>query len=596
VKEQNTQQQNPERAINTEGTLKRLIKRLARYKSTLIPVYILGIIGIILTSIAPKLIGNITTIIFGNVANRQSISFEKIIPIIQILVVLYIVSSIFTYLQSYVATKVSQNVIYNLRRDIDKKLSKLPLSYFDTKTHGEVLSNVTNDVETINTSLLQILTQIITTVVTIISVLIMMLTISPIMTLIAFITIPLSMIFIKIILKKSQVYFKGQQADLARINSHIEEMYSGNEVIQIYNKQENSINKLEVINTNWYKNAWKSQFSSGAIMPIIQFIGNLNYVAIAVGGAILSINGRISVGNIQAFIQYVRQFNQPIVQISNIFSVFQSVVAAAERIFILLDQTEEVAETTTPVKLENITGNVTFSNIHFGYTKNDELINGVSFEAKSGQTVAIVGPTGAGKTTLVNLLLRFYDITSGDILIDGVSIYDMTRSHLRSHFGMVLQDTWLYNASIMDNIRYSNSQATDEDVIMAAKSSYTHHFIETLPNGYDFVLNEDASNISTGQKQLLTITRAILANPNILILDEATSNIDTRTEVLIQKAMNKMMDNRTSFVIAHRLSTIRDADLILVLKDGNIVEQGNHTDLLLTGGYYSELYNSQFEK
>lgn len=582
--------------INTKDTLKRLILRLKPFKISLAIVYTLGIVGIVMSTISPKLIGNITTVIFTNVMEHQRIDFDKIFSIIYVILTLYVFSAVFTYLQSFVAAKVSQSVIYNLRKDIDEKLSKLPLNYFDTKTHGEVLSNVTNDVETISTSLLQILTQIITTVVTILSVFIMMLTISPMLTFIVFFTIPLSTLAIKFILSRSQRYFKGQQNELSHLNGHIEEMYSGNEIIHIYNKQDDSIEKLKRINTDWYKNSWRAQFFSGAIMPIISFIGNIGYVVIAIIGSILAIKGNITVGEVQSFIQYVRQFNQPMTQIANIFSVFQSVLAAADRIFNLLDQKEEEPDTKTPIVLENVKGNVSFSDVHFGYEKGNELITGVSFSAEKGQTVAIVGPTGAGKTTLVNLLLRFYNIDSGDILIDGVSIYDMTRKDLRSSFGMVLQDTWLFNATIKENIRYSNESATDDEIITASKASYAHHFIKTLPNGYDFVLNEDASNISAGQKQLLTIARAILADPTILILDEATSNIDTRTEILIQKAMNKMMQGRTSFIIAHRLSTIKDADLILVLRNGDIVEKGNHEQLLANGGYYSELYNSQFEQ
>lgn len=582
--------------INTKDILKRLILRLKPFKISLAIVYTLGIVGIVMSTISPKLIGNITTVIFTNVMEHQRIDFDKIFSIIYVILTLYVFSAVFTYLQSFVAAKVSQSVIYNLRKDIDEKLSKLPLNYFDTKTHGEVLSNVTNDVETISTSLLQILTQIITTVVTILSVFIMMLTISPMLTFIVFFTIPLSTLAIKFILSRSQRYFKGQQNELSHLNGHIEEMYSGNEIIHIYNKQDDSIEKLKRINTDWYKNSWRAQFFSGAIMPIISFIGNIGYVVIAIIGSILAIKGNITVGEVQSFIQYVRQFNQPMTQIANIFSVFQSVLAAADRIFNLLDQKEEEPDTKTPIVLENVKGNVSFSDVHFGYEKGNELITGVSFSAEKGQTVAIVGPTGAGKTTLVNLLLRFYNIDSGDILIDGVSIYDMTRKDLRSSFGMVLQDTWLFNATIKENIRYSNESATDDEIITASKASYAHHFIKTLPNGYDFVLNEDASNISAGQKQLLTIARAILADPTILILDEATSNIDTRTEILIQKAMNKMMQGRTSFIIAHRLSTIKDADLILVLRNGDIVEKGNHEQLLANGGYYSELYNSQFEQ
>lgn len=581
---------------NIGGTIKRLIKRLSKYKLSLLFVYILGIAGIIMTAMSPKFIGNITTIIFSDVTNGRSISFSKIMPIIYFVLILYVFSALFTYLRNFVSTKIAQSVIYSLRKDIDEKLSRLPLNYFDTKTHGEVLSNVTNDVETINVSLLQILIEVVTTIVTILSVFIMMITISPILTIVVSATVPLSILAIKLILNKSQRYFKGQQKELSNLNGHIEEMYSGNEIIHIYNKQNDSIKRLNEINKEWYKNSWKAQFLSGLIMPIIQFIGNIGYVAIAIVGSSLAIKGSITVGEIQAFIQYVRQFNQPMMKIANIFNVFQSVLAASERIFDLLDETEEVPETTTPKTIENVSGNVSFEDVYFGYEEGQELITGVSFSVKKGQTIAIVGPTGAGKTTLVNLLLRFYDINSGDILIDNISIYDMTRSDLRKSFGMVLQDTWLFNSTIKENIRYSNINASDDDIINASKASYAHHFIKTLPNGYDFVLNEDASNISAGQKQLLTIARAILSNPSILILDEATSNIDTRTEILIQKAMKKMMENKTSFIIAHRLSTIKDADLILVLNRGNIVEKGNHDTLLKVGGYYSELYNSQFEE
>ncbi|MGL5972602.1 MAG: ABC transporter ATP-binding protein [Oscillospiraceae bacterium] len=583
-------------AKDKKGTIKKLFSYLRPYRVSLVVVYIFGIVGIILNSIAPKLIGDITTELFESVSNKSAIKFEVIYQLLILIILAYIFSSIFLYLQSFVITKISQKTIYQIRKDIDYKISKLPLNYFDTKTHGEVLSNVTNDVETINTSLAQILIQVITTIVTIISVLFMMFTISPILTGVIIVTLPLTMFSVKFIVSKSQVYFRGQQKELSMLNSHIEEVYSGHEVVKIFCREKDSIEKLDEINERWYQNSRRAQFISGAIMPVVTFVGNIVYVLIAIIGGFLAANNNMTVGGIQAFIQYTRQFNQPIMQIANIINVFQSVIAAAERIFDLLNQKEEESDIEDSVKIEDVKGSVKFSDVKFGYNEDNVLINKLSFEVKAGNTVAIVGPTGAGKTTIINLLLRFYDIQKGDILIDGISVYKMKKTDLRNIFGMVLQDTWLFNGSIKENIRYGKENATDEEVINAAKSAYADYFVSTLPNGYDFILNEEASNISAGQKQLITIARAMLSDPNILILDEATSNVDTRTEVLIQKAMNKLMRDRTSFVIAHRLSTIRDAESILVLKDGDIVENGNHKELVAQGGYYSELYKSQFEQ
>lgn len=580
---------------NKKKIFVRLLSYLKKYRFSLIFVNLFCVIGIILNAISPKLSGNIITQIFNDVNSNKAIDMNFVFNTLAFIALIYLFSSIFLYLQSFIITKVCQNAIFNLRKDIDNKLVSLPLSYFDSNTKGNILSTITNDVETINSSLQQMLTQVINTFVTLISIIVMMLTISPLMTFIIFLTLPLTGLFTKKVISKSQVYFMSQQNMLAQINSHVEEMYSGHQIITLFNKEKQSIDKLREINEEWYGYSYKAQFLSGLILPIVHFISNIGYLAVAVIGSILAINNYITVGNIQSFIEYVRQFNHPISQVANIFNMFQSTLAASNRIFSLLDEEELVLDKEHLASLDDVSGNVEFKNVKFGYRPEKILINDISFSVESGKTVAIVGPTGAGKTTIINLLLRFYDVNSGNILIDGTSIYDVTRHDLRKHFGMVLQDTWLFNGTIRENIRYSNLNASDEDVENAAKASYAHHFIQTLPGGYDFVLNEEVNNISEGQKQLLTIARAILSNPKILILDEATSNVDTRTEILIQKAMNKLMQGRTSFVIAHRLSTIRDADMILVLKDGDIVEKGSHDYLLENGVYYKELYKSQFE-
>jgi ATP-binding cassette subfamily B protein len=493
-------------------------------------------------------------------------------------------------------TDISQKVTYQFRKDISEKIHRMPMNYFDTTSHGEILSRVTNDVDTLSQSLNQSLTQLITSVVTIIGVLIMMLRISVSMTLLALLILPLSGIVVGKVMKKSQKYFKQQQEYLGHVNGQVEEAYGGHNIVKVFNKEESSIIEFNEKNEKLYESAWKSQFLSGLMMPVMQFIGNIGYVGVAILGGYLTIKGKIKVGQIQSFFQYIRNFTQPIAQLMQVANMFQSTAAAAERVFEFLAVEEEVQTVENPVSIEGLQGSVEFKDVHFGYNPDKIIINDFSAKVYKGQKIAIVGPTGAGKTTMVKLLMRFYDINSGEILIDGHNIQDFNRSDLRKLFGMVLQDTWLFNGTIMDNIRYSKLGATDDEVIKAAKAAHVHHFISTLPDGYNMVLNEEASNVSQGQKQLLTIARAILADPKILILDEATSSVDTRTEILIQRAMDSLMKGRTSFIIAHRLSTIRDADLILVMNEGDIVEQGNHEELLAKGGFYANLYNSQFEK
>ena len=501
----------------------------------------------------------------------------------------------FGIIQGYIISGVAQKVSYNFRKEIDEKINRMPLKYFDKTTHGEVLSRITNDVDTVSQTLNQSMSQIITSVITIIGVLIMMLSISWQMTLVALLILPVSMILIMAVVKRSQKYFKSQQEYLGHVNGQVEEIYSGHNIVKAFNKEEEEVKKFEKVNDTLYHSAWKSQFLSGMMMPIMTFIGNIGYVAVSILGGWLAVKRTIAVGDILAFVQYVRSFTQPIAQVAQIANVLQSTAAAAERVFEFLEEEEEVPEAENPVKLQKVQGEVTFQDVQFGYNPDKIIINDFSSNIKPGQKVAIVGPTGAGKTTIVKLLMRFYDINSGAICIDGHDIKDFTREDLRNMFGMVLQDTWLFNGSIMENIRYGRLDATDEEVIEAAKAAHVHSFVKTLPNEYQMELNEEASNVSQGQKQLLTIARALLADPKILILDEATSSIDTRTEVLIQKAMENLMEGRTSFIIAHRLSTIRDADLILVMKDGDIVEQGNHEELLKADGFYASLYNSQFE-
>lgn len=589
-----------QKAKNFKGTLNRLISYLKPYKLQLLAVLITAIISTIFAIVSPKILGKATTRLFEGLMMKlrgvpgAKIDFDYIGQIIILLIGLYILSAIFAYIQQYIMAGVAQKTVYNLRKEVEEKLNRLPLKYFDSRTHGEILSRAVNDVDNISTTLQQSLTQLITSVVTIIGVIIMMLSISPLMTLIVIVTLPLSGVAIAKIAKKSQQYFKGQQKSLGQLNGHVEEMYTGHKVVKVFGHEQKSIEKFEGINETLYQSAWKAQFVSGMIMPLMGFINNIGYVLVSVVGGILVTKKAIEIGDIQAFIQYARQFSQPIAQTASIANVIQSTIASAERVFEILDETEEVPEAVDAKIISNPKGEVRFEHVTFGYEENEILIKDMQIDVKPGQTVAIVGPTGAGKTTLINLLMRFYEINSGKILIDGINTRDLKREHLRSLFGMVLQDTWLFNSTIFDNIAYGKEGATKEEVVAAALAANADHFIRTLPDGYDTILNEEASNISQGQKQLLTIARAILANPAILILDEATSSVDTRTEVQIQKAMNHLMKGRTSFVIAHRLSTIRDADLILVMNNGSVIEKGTHVELLDQGGFYADLYNSQF--
>lgn len=591
-----------EKAKNFKGTFSKLSTYFKPFKLSVILVVAFAILSTIFTIVSPKILGNATTSIFESfktammTQSKLVIDFDYIKKIGFILIGLYILSSIFSYLQGFVVAGFTQKITYRLRSQISVKINKLPLKYYDTVTHGEILSRITNDVDTVSNSLQQGLTQIISSIATIIGMLIMMLSISPLMTLIAVITIPVSGLFIALTVKMSQKHFKNQQKSLGSLNGHVEEMFSGHNIVKVFNLEKKSISEFKEINDSLYGSAWKSNFLSGLMMPVLFFVGNLGYIAVCVLGGYLSINKGFAVGNIQSFITYIKQFNHPIAQTAQIANVLQSTIAAAERVFEFLEEDDEIPETSTPVRLENVKGNVSLENISFGYDAEKTIVKNVTVDVKQGQTVAIVGPTGAGKTTIINLLMRFYDVNEGAIKIDGVDIRDMTRADLRKIFGMVLQDTWLFNGTIKENLAYGNINATDEEIMAAAKSAHCNHFINTHADGYNMLINEEASNISQGQKQLLTIARAILANPPILILDEATSSVDTRTEIRIQKAMNNLMKNRTSFVIAHRLSTIRDADLILVMKDGNIIEQGTHTKLIEQNGFYNELYNSQFEK
>jgi ATP-binding cassette subfamily B protein len=524
------------------------------------------------------------------------IDFDTIRNILLLTLGLYVVSAVFSYIQGWIMTGISMNITYRFRQDIAAKINRMPLKYFDKTSQGEVLSRITNDVDTVSQTLNQSLSQIISSVITVIGVTIMMFTISWQMTLVALLIVPLSMVIITLIVKQSQKYFKQQQDYLGHINGHVEEMFGSHVVMKAFNGEEKSVKRFDKLNDTLFSSAWKSQFLSSLMMPIMNFVGNLGYVAISILGGWLAIQGRISVGDIQAFIQYVRSFTQPITQIANISNVLQQTAAASERVFEFLEEPEEIRETSTPFRLENVQGKVEFQHVQFGYDPDKIIIKDFSAVVEPGQKVAIVGPTGAGKTTMVKLLMRFYDVNEGAILVDGHNIQEFSREDLRKMFAMVLQDTWLYNGTVMENIRYGRADASDEEVIRAAKTAQVDHFIRTLSDGYNLVLNEEGTNISQGQKQLLTIARAILADPKILILDEATSSVDTRTEVLIQKAMDNLMKNRTSFIIAHRLSTIRNADIILVMRDGDIVETGSHEDLLAEGGFYAELYNSQFEQ
>jgi ATP-binding cassette subfamily B protein len=592
--------QGGEKARNFKETMKKLVKHLSIYKISIITVFIFSAASAVFSIFGPDILGKATTKLFEGIMGKiagtgTGIDFEYIGGIILTLVGLYLLSALFAYIQGWIMTNVSMKVSYGFRKDISEKINRMPLRYFDSTNHGEVLSRVTNDVDTLSQTLNQSLTQIITSVTTVVGVLFMMFRISWIMTWVALIILPLSTMLIIFVVKRSQKYFKEQQDYLGHLNGHVEEMYGGHVVMKAFNGEKKSVEKFETYNDKLYGVAWKSQFLSGMMMPIMSFVGNIGYVAVSVLGGWLAIKRTIAVGDIQAFIQYVRNFTQPIAQLANISNVLQQTAASAERVFEFLAEEEEIPEAINPVKLKNVQGSVEFKNVHFGYNADKIIINDFSAWVKPGQKVAIVGPTGAGKTTMVKLLMRFYDINEGSILVDGHDIREFSRSDLRSMFGMVLQDTWLYNDSIMENIRYGRLDATDEEVKAAAKSAHVNSFVHTLPEGYNMVLNEEASNVSQGQKQLITIARAILADPKILILDEATSSVDTRTEVQIQKAMNNLMKNRTSFIIAHRLSTIRDADLILVMNQGDIVEQGGHKELLEKGGFYADLYNSQFE-
>jgi ATP-binding cassette subfamily B protein len=587
------------KARDFKGTMRKLIQYLGAYRLSILIVIIFAVASTASNIAGPKILGHATTKLFEGVmaqlGGTGGIDFDYIGQIALMTVGLYLISAFFAFIQGWIMAGVSTDIAYRFRRDISEKINRMPLKYFDTTTHGEVLSRITNDVDTVNQTLSQSMTQIITSMATVIGVLIMMFSISWIMTLVALVMIPVSMMAVMLIVKQSQKFFKQQQDYLGHVNGHVEEMYGGHIVMKAFNGEAESIKKFDESNNTLYDSAWKSQFLSGLMMPIMMFIGNLGYVAVAILGGYLAIRQTITVGDIQAFIQYVRSFTQPITQLANISNVLQQTAAAAERVFEFLDEDEEIAEVENPVKLEKVEGHVEFKDVHFGYSADKIVINDFSAEAEPGHKIAIVGPTGAGKTTMVKLLMRFYDINEGAILVDGHDIREFTRHDLRKMFGMVLQDTWLYNATIMENIRYGRPDATDEEVIAAAQAAHVDHFVHTWPDGYNMVLNEETTNISQGQMQLLTIARAVLADPKILILDEATSSVDTRTEILIQKAMDNLMKNRTSFVIAHRLSTIRDADLILVMQHGDIVEQGNHEELLARQGAYYDLYMSQFK-
>ncbi|PKM93494.1 MAG: ABC transporter [Firmicutes bacterium HGW-Firmicutes-1] len=589
-----------EKASNFKGSLKRLIRYLSVYKIKLILIVITAILSTVFSIVGPKILGKAITRIYEGVMMKlkgvpnAKIDFDYVLYILFILVGLYIISALFSYIQQFIMASVAQETVFDMRKDVSNKLNKLPLKYFDSKTHGEILSRVTNDIDTISTTLQQSLTQIITSLVQLIGFIIMMLTISPFMTLLLILTLPLYMIITKSIAKRSQQHFAAQQKVLGQMNGHVEEMFTGHIIVKAFGNERKSVEKFEQLNSKLYDAGFKAQFISGIIMPLMMFINNIGYVIVCVVGGLLVTKGRISIGDIQAFITYSKQFTHPIVQTANIANILQSTIAASERVFEVIDEEEESADEADSIVIPLPKGAVAFKGVKFGYSNEAILIENMNIDIKVGQTIAIVGPTGAGKTTLVNLLMRFYEIQDGKITVDGIDIRDMKRGDLRKMFGMVLQDTWLFNGTIGDNIAYGREGATKEDVVAAAKAAHADHFIRTLPEGYDTILNEEASNISGGQKQLLTIARAILANPTILILDEATSSVDTRTEIQIQKAMTKLMKGRTSFVIAHRLSTIRDADLILVMKEGSVVEKGNHEELLLQKGFYSELYHSQF--
>lgn len=591
-----------EKAKDFNASMKKLVKYMSapKYLYKLFFMLICAIAGTTFNIIGPTVLGNATTEIFEGLVKKINrtggIDFDKITSILVLLIGLYVLSACFSFIQGFIMTSISNDVTYTFRKDISEKINRMPLKYFESRTHGEVLSRVTNDVDTLGQSLNQSVTQLITSATTIIGVLIMMIRINIWMTLASLCILPISMLLIGTIMKHSQKHFQSQQKYLGEINGQVEEVFSGHNIVKVFNKEESVIQVFEDTNKKLYDSAWKSQFFSGMMMPIMMFIGNLGYVMVALLGGYLTIKGSIQVGQIQSFFQYIKSFTQPIQQIAQVGNMFQQSAAAGERVFEFLEEEEEDQFSEKAVDIQHLKGNVEFENVSFGYNEDQIIINNFSAKVKNGQKIAIVGPTGAGKTTMIKLLMRFYDVNSGSIKVDGHDLRDFNRSELRKMFGMVLQDTWLFNGTIMENIRYGRLDATDEEVIEAAKAAHAHHFIMTQPDGYQMILNEETSNISQGQKQLLTIARAILADPSILILDEATSSVDTRTEIRIQKAMDHLMTGRTSFVIAHRLSTIKDADLILVMKDGDIIEQGKHEELLQANGFYSNLYNSQFER
>jgi ATP-binding cassette subfamily B multidrug efflux pump len=590
-----------EKAKDFKGTLKRLLMFLKPHRFKLYTVIVLSVLSTAFSIMSPKIMGKVTTELFEGVLAKHKgipgtgIDFSYIANILFVLVALYLISAVFNYLQQYIMVDVAQNTVFQMRSEINDKLSKLPLKFFDSHTHGEILSRVTNDVDTISSSLGESFSQVITAIVMLVGIIVMMLTISPVMTLmVCFVIIPLSFIVTKYVTSRSQKYFVQQQRVLGELNGHVEEMYTGHQIVKAFGMEENSINKFNQLNEDLYDSGWKAQFMSGVIMPLMNLINNLGYVVVCVIGGIYVMKRVITIGDMQAFIQYSKQFTRPISQTASIANIFQAIVASAERVFEVLDEPEEEPDSPEAKVIEFPRGDLQLQNVKFGYTEDVTVIDNMNIDVEKGQTIAIVGPTGAGKTTLVNLLMRFYEIEAGKITIDGMDIKEIKRGELRSIFGMVLQDAWLFNGTIRENIAYGNAGATDEEIVRAAKAAHADHFIRTLPGGYDTILKEDASNISQGQKQLLTIARAILADPAILILDEATSSVDTRTELLIQKAMTRLMHGRTSFVIAHRLSTIREADIILVMHNGRVIEKGTHAELLEDGGFYADLYYSQF--
>lgn len=589
-----------EKARDFKGSMIKIFRYMGKYKFRFMIMFVCAVMGTVFSIVGPKILGKATTELFtglvAKISGTGSINFEKILQILFSVLALYVCSAAFTFIQGFLMTGISNDTTYNLRKDISAKINRLPLKYFERRNTGEILSRITNDVDTLQMGLNQSLTQLITSSTTLVGVLIMMLSINVWMTLAALVILPISMMIIGAVMSRSQKYFRGQQRYLGEVNGQIEEIYGGHNVVKVFNKEEDVVKDFEEVNKELYNTAWKSQFFAGIMMPIMQFVGNLGYVMVAILGGYMVIKNAIQVGDIQSFFVYIRNFTQPIQQIAQVTNMLQSTAAASERVFEFLEEEEEDQTAEHPVDISNLNGNVRFEHVRFGYNPEQVIIHDFSADIKDGQKIAIVGPTGAGKTTMVKLLMRFYDVNSGSIKIDGNDVRDFNRSNLREMFGMVLQDTWLFSGTIMDNIRYGRLDATDEEVIEAAKAAHVHKFIMQQPGGYQMVLNEETNNISQGQKQLLTIARAILANNKILILDEATSSVDTRTETRIQKAMDNLMKGRTSFIIAHRLSTIRDADLILVMKDGDIIEQGNHEELMAAGGFYAGLYNSQFER